>query len=67
MSTSVKLAFHGLTDSPSISGNCKPQSVSRVGECVRVNVGSIGAVSFACNDLAIAIQLEHMLSEVVFA
>lgn len=67
MSTSVKLAFHGLTDSPSITGNCKPSNVHRFGECVRVSVGTIGTVSFACNDLAKAISLECLLKDVVLA
>ena len=67
MSASVKLAFHGLTDSPSITGNCKGENVKRIGECVRVSVGTIGTVSFACDDLAKAISLECLLKDVVFA
>ena len=64
---SVKLAFHGLTDSPSITGNCKPESVQRIGHSVRINVGTIGAVSFACADEAAAILLKCLLADVVFA
>lgn len=64
---SVRMAFHGLSESPSITADCAPQSVTRVGYCVRVSVGAVGVVSFACKDLAAAIMLKNVLSDVVLS